>query len=70
MRSDDSDGASGSKELKLSEPNDAPMSADVDVSLADLSVDCVLKRFDPMLSKIAGETSDEQFLGMVGRENE
>ena len=29
---------------------------------ADLSADCVLEGFSLMLSKIAGETSDEQFL--------
>ena len=60
--SDDNDEVPGSQKLKLLKPNDARMSAVVNLSSADLSADCVLEGFSLMLSKIAGETSDEQFL--------
>ena len=62
MQSDDNDEVPGSLKLKLLKPNDARMSAVVNLSSADLSADCVLEGFSLMLSKIVGETSDEQFL--------
>ena len=52
------------------------MSSDVNLSSGYMRVECVLERFeqervankssDPVLSRIAGETSDEQFLDMAG----
>ena len=77
---DDSDEHSGSKKLRLSEPCDlpsnAPMSADANLSSDDTEVACLLERSeqervankssDPVLSRIAGETSDEQFLDVAG----
>ena len=69
-----------SKKLKLSElgnlPCGAPMSADVNLSRDDMRVECLLDRFerervanksnDPLLSRIAGWVSDEQFLKIAG----
>ena len=57
-------------------PNNAPLSADVKFSSDDMRVECELERFAkqrvankssyPMLSRIAGETSDEEFLEVAG----
>ena len=80
VRLDDSDENTVSKKLQLSKPRDlpsnAPMSADVNLSSGDVRVECVLERYklervantssDPVLSRIAGEVSDEQFLEVAG----
>ena len=76
VRRDDSDEHIGSKTLQLSDPGDllrnAPMSADVNLSSDDMRVVCLLERSerervaiksnDPVLSRIAGELCDQQFL--------
>ena len=80
---DDSDEHVGSRKLRLSEPRDLPsnepMTADANLSSDDVRVECVLERFeqdhvanklsDPVLSRVAGETSDVQFLEVVGLDN-
>ena len=79
-RTDDHGEHTGSKKLRLSEhgdsPSNAPISADVNLSSVDMRVECVLERFEqecvankssePVLCWIAGETFDEQFLGVAG----
>ena len=80
MRPDDSDEHIGPKKLKLSEPGnlpgDAPMNADANLSSDNMRVECLLERFErervanksngPVLNRIAGRVSDEQFLEVAG----
>ena len=80
VRPDDCDKQIGSKKLKWSElgilPSGAPMSANANLSSDDMQVEFLLERFerervankssDPVLSRIAGWVSAEQFLEVAG----
>ena len=77
VRPDGGDEHIGSKKLKFSAPGNlptgAPMRADVNLSSDDMRVECLLELFErervsntsnnPMLNRITGEVSDEQFSG-------
>ena len=79
-RPDDSCEHTGSKKLKLSDPGNlpskTPMSSDVNLSSDDMRIECLLERFErervankssnPVLNRIAGWVSDEQFLEVAG----